>query len=177
VSKTIWHNANSFKINELPKNARYWLQERTSLTQRLRAHCGTSFQVEVLKQNWQHPLPTEARLLNVPLRQYVRVRQVYLHCHQQPWVFAQTVIPQCTLTGAYRRLMRLGTYPLGAVLFAHHLLQRSDLQFAKIQPGEVLYTLATAKLKYAPPLLWGRRSIFYLTEKKPLLVCEVFLFL
>ena len=174
MSKIVWHNANYFKFNGLQKKWQHWLLDNTSLTQRLRIHCGMQFRVEVLKENWQRPLSTEAKILNIPLRQYVRIRQVYLHCHNQPWVFARTVIPQSSLSGVHRRLARLGTLPLGTILFAYHSLQRSDLQIAQLQSGDALYTLATSDLESAPPKLWGRRSIFYLAYK-PLLVYEVFL--
>jgi chorismate--pyruvate lyase len=173
VIKNIWHSPNHFKLNELP--LRNWLLDNTSLTQRLRKHCKTEFKVKLLEQNWQYPLAKEIRLLKLSLKEYVRIRHVYLYCQDKPCVFAKTLIPQSTLSGKYRRLARLGTLPLGTILFAHNSLQRSELQIARLQPRDDLYQLAIANLENPPPFLWARRSIFYL-DNKSLLVYEVFLF-
>jgi len=174
MRKTVWHNAHHWQHGDLPTQLRAWLLDSTSMTQRLRTHCGAQFQVAVLEQSWQHPQLDEARWLGLPVRQYARVRQVYLCCQQQPWLFGRTVIPLTMLYGNYRYLTRLGDQPLGAVLFAHHSLRRSDLQFTRLRQGDSLYTLATKHLENEPPLLYARRSVFYL-EHKPLLVTEVFL--
>jgi chorismate--pyruvate lyase len=173
VIKTIWHYPNYFKFNELP--LRHWLLDNTSLTQRLRKHCKTEFQVKLLKQTWQYPLSNEIQLLKLPLKQYVRIRHVYLYCNHKPFVFAKTLIPLTTLSGQYRRLARLGTLPLGTILFAHNSLQRRELQIARLKPEDDLYQLAIKNLTNPPPFLWARRSIFYL-DNKSLLVYEVFLF-
>lgn len=174
MSKTIWHKADHWQYRELPTQLHSWLQDETSMTQRLRRFCGEQFQVQVLSQQWQIPLRDEIQQLSLPLRQYARVRQVYLCCQHQPWLFGRTVIPPATLNGKYRYLKWLNNRPLGSVLFAHHSLQRSELQITCLRQEEPLYTLATQNLGNAPRLLCARRSVFYL-EQKPLLVTEVFL--
>lgn len=167
-----WYNVNDRQ--HLPDSLSAWLLDQTSLTQRLQAHCGAQFKVDVVTQCWQRPLAAERTLLGLPMRQYARIREVYLYCQQQPWVFARTVIPRTTLVGSYRRLARLGAHPLGRVLFAHRLLQRSALQITCLKPGNILYILATAHLPEPPASLWARRSLFYLTYGS-LSVTEVFL--
>ncbi len=102
------------------------------------------------------------------------VRQVRLVCRNEPCVFARTVIPNATLSGARRRLARLGNKPLGAVLFADPGMRRGALQLARISPGEGLFAAATRGLQPAPLEIWGRRSVFYL-KGNPLLVSEIFL--
>ena len=175
IIKTIWHNSHHWRFRELPPHLRTWLLDHTSLTQRLQRLCGEAIQVEVLTQGWQRPLLTEGQRLGLPFTQYARIRQVYLCCQQQPWVFARTVIPNTTLAGEHRRLAQLGRHPLGSVLFAHPSLQRSEFQIACLHPKQPLYLLATTPLNLPPPsCLWGRRSIFYLAQK-PLLVSEIFL--
>jgi len=158
----------------LPPWLRPWLLSRDSLTQRLREACVGPLQVRVRLQTWVRPLAEESRLLHLPSRRYAQVRQVHLCCNTQPWVFARTLIPLATLTGARRRLLRLGTKPLGEVLFADPQLRRGPLEIARLQPGQPLYNLATAELPQPPAVLWGRRSLFYLQDK-PLLVSEFFL--
>jgi len=172
--KTVWHHPYHWQYRDLPSRLRSWLLNETSMTQRLRALCVEQFQVKVLTQRWQYPLLDEAQLLDIPLRQYARVREVYLCCQHQPWIFGRTVIPASTLRGKYRYLTGLGNRPLGSVLFSHHSQRRCDLQVTSLRPKEPLYTLATSILGKTPPLLCARRSMFYL-EEKPLLVTEVFL--
>jgi len=174
VNKTVWRDAYHWQYRNLPGLLRSWLLNETSLTQRLRAICHDQFQVEVLTEGWEYPQFEEIQSLSLPFRRYARVRQVYLCCQHQPWIFGRTVIPPSMLCGKYRYLKWLGDQPLGMVLFAHHSLQRRHLQLALLRVGEPLYTLATAHLTEKPPLLCARRSVFYL-EQKPLLVTEVFL--
>jgi len=100
------------------------------------------------------------------------VREVHLLCRQRPWVFARTVIPVQTMTGSVRRLARLGSRPLGGLLFADPSVRRGALEIARIAPGHSLYGTATGGTNGAP--IWGRRSVFHL-DNKPLLVSEVFL--
>jgi len=102
------------------------------------------------------------------------IREVYLLCDAQPWVFARTVIPTRTLTGPRRRLTRLRGKPLGAVLFADPAMKRSQIEIARIQNGQALFDDATSQLSVTPDEIWGRRSAFFLGGK-PLLVSEIFL--
>lgn len=174
MKKTVWYDAYHWQYWDLPRFLRLWLLNETSLTRRLRIVCHNQFQVNVFTEGWEYPHFEEIQRLDLPLRQYARVRQVYLCCQQQPWIFGRTVIPPSMLCGKYRYLKWLGDKPIGAVLFAHHSLQRCHLQLARLTADESLYALATANVIKKPPLLYARRSIFYL-EQKPLLVTEVFL--
>lgn len=164
-----WRDIRYWRHQPLSEALQTWLFSRDSLTQRLRDHCQKTFQVEVLTETWQYPLLSEAKALNIPFREYVRVRHVYLHCNHQAWVFARTVMPRQTLTGQYRRLARLGNYPLGSILFSGQRFQRSDLQIAQLHPSHLLH-----HQQLSDKLLWARRSIFHLSDKS-LLVNEIFL--
>jgi len=102
------------------------------------------------------------------------VRQVQLLCDGEPQVFARTIVPVTTLTGAQRQLAFLGDRPLGAFLFAHPGMQRAPVELACIRPGETMFGRATSGLKREPAAIWGRRSVFRIGGK-PLLVTEIFL--
>jgi len=130
--------------------------------------------VRLLSQRWENPLPDEARLLGIRPKRHALVRQVLLLCKGEPWVYARTVIPRSTLSGRRRRFVRLGTRPLGAVLFADPSMQRSEVQVASLGPATRLYRLACRELEERPAVLWGRRSVFRLSDR-PLLVSEIFL--
>lgn len=132
------------------------------------------FRVELLTQAWQLPRRDERLALSMRRHTFALVREVRLLCRQQPWVYARTVVPLRTLSGAQRRLGELGSRPLGALLFTDRSLQRGQLELARIRPGDRLFDAATAGMRSIPNEVWGRRSVFLL-RGKPLLVQELFL--
>ncbi|MFK5986819.1 MAG: chorismate lyase [Pseudomonadota bacterium] len=139
------------------------LLDANSLTQRVIKYCEfrqAQFSVKVLKQETALPELCDARVLNMKIRQWAYLREVFLYCGDTPVVYAKTIIPLQTLTGKQRCLAFLGNRPLGAYLFSQPNLHRDPIEIAQINhQGE---------------LLWARRSAFYL-QQKPLLVYEVFL--
>lgn len=156
-----------------PPLLRKWLVTRGSLTQRVRRICPLHFSVKVVRQGWGKPLAEEAKLLKLSPFGYVRIREVNLCCKQQPIVFARTIMPLQSLQGQLRQLLKLGSQPLGEILFT----QRAHRKIAYIdclKRNHPFFQLASRHLKQIPPSLWRRRSIFLL-KNKPLLVQEIFL--
>ena len=102
------------------------------------------------------------------------IRQVQLLCDGMPWVFARTVVPVTTLSGAQQQLARLGDRPLGAFLFADPGMQRGPVELACIRKEQAMFSEASSGLKRKPAEVWGRRSVFRVGGK-PLLVAELFL--
>jgi chorismate--pyruvate lyase len=151
-----------------------WLRDTGSLTQRLMDACCGDFRVCVLNQAWDRPRPAEARALGMRPHGRALVRQVQLLCGGHPWVYARTILPRTTLTGAERRLAHLKSRSLGAVLFADPTMQRGRTEIVCLQPGDALYALTAQGLDAPPPAIWGRRTVFRL-RGKPLLVSEFFL--
>ncbi|MGE0080726.1 MAG: chorismate lyase [Thiohalomonadaceae bacterium] len=139
-----------------------WLTDDSSLTQRLMERCGSRFRVELIRQRRARPEPSEARALGLRGGAFALVREVYLCCGDERWVYARTVIPDTTAAGRYRRLRRMGERPIGAFLFAQPRLQRADLEIAQADAGG------------AAAGSWGRRSVFRV-DGRPLLVTEYFL--
>ncbi len=151
-----------------------WLFDRGSLTRRLQTASPQNFRVELVEQGWRRPMLNEAVRLGVSPDRMALLRQVYLFCDDRPVVFARTVIPVSTLSGAERHLGCLGNRPLGAVLFASPNMRRDEVEVACIRPGQRIFTRATQTLDTQPASIWARRSVFYLSGKA-LLVSEVFL--
>lgn len=170
----VWRPKRQVRTIGLEPKLSKWLFDSSSLTERLIQACSGSFSVQVIYQGWEHPMRNEAQRLGIRLSNYALVRQVHLLCNDQPWVFARTVIPACTLTGKQRRLSKLGKKPLGAVLFADKSMKRTEMEIACIWPGQPLFQLATRHLPEDLHPIWGRRSVFYLNNH-PLLVSEIFL--
>lgn len=139
-----------------------WLQDGSSLTQRLVERCGLSFRVELIKQERIRPTPGEAVALGLRPGAFALLREVYLCCGTERWVYARTLIPDATARGRYRRLQRLGERSLGGFLFAQPLLARGPFQVA----------LATVTAVGEP--VWARRSVFQVSGRR-LMVSEYFL--
>lgn len=169
-----WRPVRQYLRHTLPVETLAWLLDPASLSRRVVAVCAGRFRVEVVSQGWHRPLLNEAQVLGVAPGCYAFVRQVYLLCDGQPWVFARTVIPRTTLTGHERRLAHLNSRPLGEVLFADPSMRRGEVEIARLAPQDRLYHAATQRLAAKPADIWGRRSLFTLSDK-PLLVNEIFL--
>jgi chorismate--pyruvate lyase len=142
---------------------RPWLLDRGSLTLRLKACC-PDFAVRGVREEamW---LPRTGRAL---------VREVFLCCGETPVVYAYSILPLAALTGHWKRLARLGTKPLGLVLFKDPRVGRSPLQFKKFGAHQARYARALAGAQAAPAHLWARRSEFRLPHGG-IWVTEVFL--
>lgn len=151
-----------------------WLFDTASLTQRLRQACRGRLEVRVVGQTRGRPLRDERMALGMRRPGDALIRMVYLVCDGRPWVFARTVIPLRTLSGAQRRLKRLGSKPLGEVLFADKSMRRDEMEAARLAAGQPVFEMAAQRLEPRPREIWGRRSVFYL-QGKPLLVSEMFL--
>lgn len=159
----------------LDPKRRHWLGDHSSLTRRVVAKCGIGeFAVRLVRQRRMRPLPTEARLLELPRYELALLREVELRCAGVPWVFARTLIPLSSLRGRARRLAYLGDRPLGAVLFADPTTTRRRVEVAKIGSRHPLFATAVRNLDHRPEALWGRRTLFDYGGR-PLLVNEIFL--
>ncbi|WP_067868026.1 chorismate--pyruvate lyase family protein [Neptuniibacter marinus] len=144
-----------------PQQLRTWFTDHGSLTQRLIKLSKGDFRVEVVQQGWFRPTRSEAKALKMDYRQVALIREVQLIGNGQPWVFARSIIPAQTLSGAERQLRVLGNRSLGSLLFSDPTMRRGRLQICRLSLN------STEKV-------WARRSVFFLS-KKPLLVSEVFL--
>jgi chorismate--pyruvate lyase len=168
----IWRQPLLGEVSEAPAKLRDWLLDSGSLTQRLQQASDGQLSVEVLSQSLQLPRLSERRALKLAPRQVALVREVLLFGRGVPWVFARSVIPMQTLTGRLRKLRRLDSSPLGALLFSDPTMSRGPLEWACI-PADKSASL-TPRLPTFDQPIWGRRSVFKLSAK-PLLVCEMFL--
>lgn len=161
-------------FGQVPDGVLHWLLDRASLTQRIVSTCPGRFRVKVLAQHWARPMTNEARALGMAPSGHALVRQVQLLCDETPWVYARTIIPRSTLTGGERRLAYLKSRSLGAMLFADPTMRRSEVQISRVTPRDKLYGIVAGQLEQSPEILWGRRSVFTVSNK-PLLVSELFL--
>jgi len=164
-----WRDAQHCSLSE---NLQSWLLDPNSLTARLKSHC-QQFRVELLGQRIETCQANEAVPL-IPIGEQVLVREVLLFCDDKPQVFARSLLPLASLTGAEQALANLGTQSLGQVLFNNPSLERQTIEVAEFDNNSSVAKLACDLQLNVEKILWGRRSIFVL-ESKPLMVAEVFL--
>ncbi|MDO6524768.1 chorismate lyase [Motilimonas sp. 1_MG-2023] len=165
---------------ELGGSLHSWLTDTGSLTERLVASC-QQFSVRLIGQDFlpvsevERQALADSKYFNPSANIQYLVREVLLCCDQQPWVFARTVIPASTLTGEERQLAELGEQPLGATLFNAASMTRQNLVVAAFSSSTQVSRVAQQGFDDAGvTTLWGRRSLFHLSNK-PLLVHEIFL--
>ncbi|MDY0006566.1 MAG: chorismate lyase [Spongiibacteraceae bacterium] len=154
----------------MPATTARWLLDRGSLTRHLQRASDGDFRVEVVHQGWARPRRSEQQLLAIPQGQRALIREVLLRCHDQPWVFARSVLPRTTLVGRLRRLRRFGSDSLGQMLFNDASMRRADFEVALL-PGQDPGLPETVRCNQ---VLWARRSRFSLDDR-PLMVSEIFL--
>jgi len=150
-----------------------WLRDRGSLTQRIQQRC-TNFKVDKVRTGLAHIALDESVLLGMAPPQLAWSREVFLYADDQPVVFAHSALAPGHLCRAWSAVRALGNKPLGALLFAHPLVERNPLRYRALRNTHPLYKRAVVVLSNPPSRLWARRSLFYL-HGAPLLVTEVFL--
>jgi len=170
ITSQRWYRKKQLFSKQLPDVVRSWLFDASSLTARLIRYSSGKFHVELLSQEIRRPTLDEAKALNVSSDRFALIRQVYLCCDNKVVVYARTVIPLSTLTGAERSYANLGSRPLGAMLFSDRSMQREEVMVTRLSPGNILYEKTGAQNE----IVWGRRSVFKVGGK-PLLVSEYYL--
>ena len=150
-----------------------WLHDRGSLTHRIQQRC-THFEVRGVRTGPARIAFDESALLGIAPQQLVWSREVFLYADDQPVVFAHSALAPEHLRSAWSAVRTLGNKPLGALLFAHPLVERKPLYYKALRSTHPLYQYAATVLSGPPHRLWARRSLFYLHDA-PLLVTEVFL--
>jgi len=169
MSDRFWHGAALACGADLAP----WLRDHGSLTQRIQQRC-SRFAVHNVHSGLARIALDESALLGIAVQQLAYAREVYLYADDQPVVFAHSVVARQHLHGAWAAVRSLGSKPLGAMLFAHPLVERKPLHYKALRNTHPLYQRAVAELSDPPHRLWARRSLFLL-HGTPLLVTEVFL--
>lgn len=149
-----------------------WLAGDGLLTERVRCACAGTTSLRVIGE-YRSPLPqAEAALLAAdPADGFIR--EIHLTCDEQPWVFAQTLIPAATLAAA-PWLGHMGKEALGPRLARTPGAERGPLEFARLLPAHPLHVRASGGRVPTATELWARRATYSLGGHG-LIVQEVFL--
>lgn len=143
-----WENLTN--TSNVPESVLGWLDDEQSLTAKLKQKFD-DFSVNVLSQMQTTPHNNENEMLDFEGQSVIR--EVQLLGNHQVVVFARSVIP---VTGDTQAILKIGSKPLGEILFNDPDIKRGQLQ--------ITHTGST----------WGRRSTFTIGTTK-LLVSEFFL--
>lgn len=144
-----------------------------SLTRYIETECNSALQVELKSESWQQPLQEEADKLNVDSSEQAFVRESWLKTNNQYLIYARSIVPKQTYAQFETQLDKLGTRPLGELLFADASGYRAEMRYARV-PHDCLLFDATVDHNDNKGTLWARQSLFYIKEQ-PLLILEVFL--
>jgi len=171
--KLRWQNKEIARTCLRDKRLHSFLFQNGSLSRFIQQRCKESFHIDLINESWCYPMPDELHLLSLRNHEITFTRESWLKCGDQRLVYARTVIPRKTLKGKSHELTRLGTKPLGKILFNDNKTYRTNMRYAKI-PVHCELHKETTKDTDVTSDLWGRQSLFYINNK-PLLVTEVFL--
>jgi len=184
IDRQRWYPRRHIFHQEISAELASWLFDTSSLTARLVAMCGKRFNVRLLSQRWQKIDPEEAAAMRLGHVRSALVRQVLLCCGDIPLVYARSVIPSVTVSGAQRRYANMGRRPLGAMLFSDRTMRREQVMVSRLPTAhksirEFVNTRNDAaqgdgNSPVSSDAIWGRRSVFRVSGK-PLLVSEFFL--
>ncbi|MCI0992847.1 chorismate lyase [Pseudomonas corrugata] len=144
-----------------------WLFDEGSLTRRLTHLSDGHFSVAPLFEGWQPLRDDECAALDLAPGSEGWVREVYLHGHGEPWVFARSVAARSALQGDGLQMDELGSRSLGELLFSDQAFQRGAIEVCHYPEPWLPHEVRAAEL-------WGRRSRFD-RGALSVLVAEIFL--
>ncbi|HEX5394279.1 MAG TPA: chorismate lyase [Rhodocyclaceae bacterium] len=168
-----WH-----PVTNADRRLRPWLEIETSLSIAIARQCPADapFRVRLLHEGAQLPILDEAPMIVSASGDRVHSRDVLLSSGDTPLVYAHTVLRREHLRHPWHHLVRIGTRPLGSLLFAHPRICPGTISYRRLGARHPLWRRAQGHIALASPTatLWARRAVFQL-DGCPLLVTEVFL--
>jgi len=147
------------------------LTEKGSLTDLFTNLMGQPPRLNCLAQGRGPVSRQEGYVLNIGPRVFAHIREITMGTQAKDWLFARTVMPSQTLTGKARRLKKMGSTPLGKVLFGSLNADRVQMNLDLVFANEV--GLEGWDIPSDFPL-WQRTSLFEL-KTGPLLINEILL--
>jgi chorismate--pyruvate lyase len=174
--RSAWNRVGSGEIHRAPRKWQAWLSDTGSLTQKIEKAIGQKLEVQVLRDCPQSLNSDESRYFHFKIRR-CRVREVLLCANNIPVVMAHSVIPTFSSSGSNHRVLRLGTRPLGAVLFAKtrkHSKAKPPRDIARLDKSSYLWKRCSKNYARLDSPLWARRTLYQL-KGRPILVNEIFL--
>ncbi|MGI9247204.1 MAG: chorismate--pyruvate lyase family protein [Steroidobacteraceae bacterium] len=158
-----------------PPALRSWLAEPGLLTARIRDLCRERMRFHMLGPLRGARMSDELQWRLETYESRCLLREIEFRCETERIVFAQTVLPESTVT-ADPWLRELGDQPIGESLRRAGLpVEREPLEYLLLPPTHALAMAASdASPDAQHEMLWARRAVYRLGGS-PILVQEVFL--
>ena len=152
-----WISFKKMSILLVNENIKSWLIEKGPITKRIKSE--ESFKLNLIKDEISAVDDSEKKFLEESSDK-IKVREVILMGNNIPRVYAKSLIPIRTIENGFSRLGKLGTKPLGDILFEKEIFKKTDVVYAQFQDKDSIF--------------WGRKTK-YIVKNMPLSVMEVFL--
>lgn len=171
---------NFYRQNSVPLPPREpkvdaWLLHRDSMTKKLKAHCKNNVRIDVLFHDWSLPKREDVDYLGLDSTQKIIYRTVMMLSDDIPVLYAHTAIPKAVIDHTGEELLKLGTRPIGEILFNDTKVKRSEFELALLTAGDRDYDEAINHSGIDTKKLWARRSQFELEGKGTIAITETFL--
>tara|TARA_B100000214_G_scaffold363423_1_gene328906 strand:+ start:453 stop:944 length:492 start_codon:yes stop_codon:yes gene_type:complete len=153
-----WLNGSELEVALNDQKILSWLNEEGSITERISSVA--KFKLKVLNDDIGIAEDEEYRSLEINFDE-ARIREVILYGDILPIVYARSIIPNLTEVNGFPGLGKIGSKPLGDLLFNSKLFDKTRREYSKFKNLD-------------GGVIWGRRT-FYLVKDYPLSVMEVFL--
>ena len=173
-----WISRESVLSSDLSEDSRAWLCHLDSMTQMIKHHAQSSFELIVLSESVAETTEAEQRFLGLS-EPKAYIREIIMKADQNDWLFARSVFPAAVVSDSDQSLMKLGNTPLGSLFFADRKDRDDEDSPRKTIDAGLLTSDHELRRVDSFPIqsdesLFARRSLFnYLG--KPALVQEVFL--
>lgn len=157
-----WHN--KYETQGLDATREFWLTQQQSTTKLLESiYPLGDLKIVVCKAAWRTANTHDCTYIGVE-QQECWIREVLICIKQQPWMWARSVFTKAIIQQSGIDFTQLSTTPLGAVIFKHADLIRSDFNYAVLNAQHADYQLIRQQTNIISPKLWARRSKFSLKQ-------------
>ncbi len=152
-----WSSFEAIKAEISNDQIKSWLLEEGPITKRIKSKA--SFRLELIQDEFSKVKDSEKKFINTDAKK-IKAREVLLYGDNIPVVFARTIIPNPTIEKGLTDLGKLGTRPLGDILFEKNIFTKEEVVYASFKDRNHIY--------------WGRKAR-YSVKGLPFSVMEVFL--
>ena len=165
----------SYEMDEVFKS---WLCHLDSMTQMIKHHAQSSFELIVLSESICQATVSERQFLG-SLEHEAYIREIIMKADGKNWLFARSVFPKQILNGDDQSLKTLGNTPLGNLFFSNDKQRKEEdsprktIDAGLISTDHELRQVSSFPSDSDQPL-YARRSLFHYLNQ-PVLVQEVFL--
>jgi len=130
IESATWADDTVTPLAELSEPLRALMTDQGSLTSSLKVLSNDNFKVNVIRESLAIPYQSEIDKLGLERKSLATIREVELHIFDTPVVYARSIIPTDLTERSETGLAKLGSKPLGHLLFKDGRMRQSRREFA-----------------------------------------------